>query len=154
MAVPLRIMKLEHYDDAMPLPTYQTDGSVGMDVRACLTEFEDNTLTIPGGQVYAVPTGLSVCIPDGYELQVRPRSGFSLTRSFIMPNAPGTIDNDYRGETRVILRNCSDHDETICHGDRIAQWVVAPVCKAELLVVESLPETTRGSGGFGSTGLR
>lgn len=143
--VPVPIKQLEHFE-GLELPAYATDGAAGMDVLAA----EDVTLA-PGAR-HAVATGLAVAIPDGFEIQVRPRSGLALKHGISVPNTPGTIDSDYRGEVKVILINHGSEDFEIRRGDRIAQLVLAPVTRASWLPVEELDETQRGEGGFGSTG--
>jgi dUTP pyrophosphatase len=139
------VKRLEH-GEGLDLPAYATDGAAGMDVLAA----EDVELA-PGGR-HAVATGLSVAIPAGYEIQVRPRSGLALKHGISMPNAPGTIDSDYRGELKIILINHGSDLFAIRRGDRIAQLVIAPVVRGSWLEVETLDETARGEGGFGSTG--
>ena len=143
--VPVRIMRLPH-GHGLPLPAYATPGAAGMDVVSA----EDLTLR-PGARL-AVATGFAMAIPDGYEVQVRPRSGLALKHGISVPNAPGTIDSDYRGELKVILINLSQDDFPIARGDRIAQLVLAPVTVAAWQEVDALPDTERGAGGFGSTG--
>ena len=133
-----------------PVPAYETLDSAGMDLRAHLPA----PMTIgPGGRAL-IPTGLHMEIPRGYEGQVRPRSGLALKRGITVLNAPGTIDADYRGEVGVILINHSLEPQSIEHGDRIAQLVIAPVVQADILEVDKLADTGRGAGGFGSTGQR
>lgn len=151
----LKICPLEHFRD-LSLPKFQTDGAVGMDVQACLTQFEKQQVAIYPGKRVKIPTGLAVQVPEGYELQVRPRSGISLKTDLLMVNSPGTIDTDFTGETHVILGNFGKYLIKIYHGDRIAQWVVAPVVKPTLQVIsyDELPKTKRGSNGFGSTGVQ
>jgi dUTP pyrophosphatase len=147
------VKKLSHYDESFPLPSYETTGAAGADVRASL-ESKD-TLVIKPGERVLVPTGLSMEIPYGYEVQVRPRSGMSFKTALMVLNSPGTIDSDYRGEVKIILGNLGTKDEVINHGDRVAQLVLAPVTQAHYVVTESeLSETARGSGGFGSTGKK
>ena len=141
----VRIKRLPHGRD-LDLPTYATDGAAGMDVVAA------EAVTLKPGQRHAVATGLAVAIPDGYEIQVRPRSGLALKHGISVPNTPGTIDSDYRGELKVIMINHGTDDFPIARGDRIAQLVLAPVTQAEWDEVEELNDTARGSGGFGSTG--
>lgn len=132
------------------LPSYATQGAAGMDLRASL----DEPVTIkPLGRAL-IPTGLFMEIPEGYEVQVRPRSGLAYKHGITVLNTPGTIDCDYRGEVGVILVNLSDEPFTVQHGERIAQMVVAKYEKVELTVAEMLTETDRGSGGFGSTGKK
>lgn len=131
-----------------PLPEYATPGSSGMDLRANLKE----PVTLSSFQRRLIPTGISVEIPQGYEIQIRPRSGLAIKNGITCVNSPGTVDSDYRGELKVILINLSDEIHTINHSDRIAQMVVAKVEKATLEIVERLEETKRGEGGFGHTG--
>lgn len=132
-------------DDAV-LPAYETAGAAGMDVQAA------GAVTLAPGARAAVATGLSVAVPDGYELQVRARSGLALRQGLAVLNAPGTIDSDYRGEVKIILANLGAEPIEITPGMRIAQLVLAPVVRAEWREVEALPPTARGAGGFGSTG--
>ena len=133
-----------------PLPAYETPDSAGVDLRADL----ERPVVLGPGERRLIPTGLYLEIPSGYEGQVRPRSGLALKRGLTLLNAPGTIDADYRGEVGVILINLSREDQRIEPGDRIAQLVFAPVTRAELVEVELLADSDRGSGGFGSTGDR
>lgn len=139
------IKRLPH-GAGLALPAYATAGAAGMDVVAA----EDCTIA-PGAR-HAVATGFALAIPQGYEIQVRPRSGLALKHGITVPNTPGTIDSDYRGELKVILINHGSEDFAIARGDRIAQLVLAPVTQAVWSEVEELDETDRGSGGFGSTG--
>ena len=143
--VAVRIRRLPH-GEGLPLPAYATPGAAGMDVVAA----EEATLA-PGGR-HAVATGFSVAIPEGFEIQVRPRSGLALKHGITVPNTPGTIDSDYRGELKVILINHGGEPFPIHRGDRIAQLVLAPVTLAAWVEVAELDETERGAGGFGSTG--
>ena len=143
--VGVRLKRLPH-GDGLALPAYATSGAAGMDVLAA----ED--CVIAPGQRHAVANGLAVAIPQGYEIQVRPRSGLALKHGITVPNTPGTIDSDYRGELKVILINHGAGDFTIQRGDRIAQLVLAPVTQAAWEEVDELDTTTRGAGGFGSTG--
>jgi len=137
-------------DRALGLPAYATAGAAGADLRA---NFPDRgTLTLAPGARALVPTGLRIAIPDGYEVQLRPRSGLALRHGITLPNSPGTIDSDYRGPLGVIVMNAGTEPFEIMHGARIAQMVVAPVLQARLKVVETLDATARGAGGFGSTG--
>jgi dUTP pyrophosphatase len=136
----------------LPLPAYETAGAAGMDLRAALAE--DAPLTLRPGDRAAAPTGLVMAIPPGFEGQVRPRSGLALRAGVTCLNSPGTIDADYRGEVMVILANLGEKDFVVRRGDRIAQLLIAPVVRATLREVDSLDETARGSGGFGSTGER
>lgn len=132
------------------LPAYQSAGAAGMDLAACLSEGEP--VVIPPGGIVRVPLGFAVSFPAGYELQIRPRSGLASKHGITIPNAPGTVDSDYRGEMIVALINLGQQPFTIEHGMRIAQMVLAPVCRARLEIAENLDETARGTGGFGSTG--
>jgi dUTP pyrophosphatase len=141
----IAIQRLAHGED-LPLPAYATDGAAGMDVVAA-----EELILAPGAR-QAVATGFAMAIPDGYEVQVRPRSGLALKHGITCLNTPGTIDSDYRGEVKIILANLGDAPFTVTRGDRIAQLVPAPVQRAGLEEVGSLDETLRGSGGFGSTG--
>lgn len=145
--VDIRLKRLLH-GEGLPLPAYATDGAAGMDVVAA----EDVTLA-PMGR-HAVATGFAIAIPDGFEVQVRPRSGLALKHGITLPNTPGTIDSDYRGELKVILLNLGAEPFEIRRGDRIAQLVVAPVQQGRMVEVFELDETARGAGGFGSTGVR
>ena len=138
-------------DPALPLPEYQTSGSAGADLRA---DLGGTDLVLAPGQIRLVPTGLRVQIPEGYEMQIRPRSSLALKHGVTLPNTPGTIDSDYRGPLGVALVNLGAAAFTVQHGDRIAQMIVAPVVQARFAVVEHLSETERGEGGFGSTGRR
>ncbi|MES2782733.1 MAG: dUTP diphosphatase [Pseudomonadota bacterium] len=144
--VEIRVKRLNH-GAGLPLPEYATSGAAGMDI--CAAE----SLILRVGKRHAVATGFAFAIPEGYEVQVRPRSGLALKNGITCLNTPGTIDSDYRGEVKVILANLGEDDFTITKGDRIAQIVVAPVTKGAMIEVESLDETTRGTGGFGSTGV-
>jgi dUTP pyrophosphatase len=139
------VKRLPHFE-GLELPQYATDGAAGMDVLSA----EDVTLA-PGAR-HAVATGLAVAIPHGFEIQVRPRSGLALKFGITVPNTPGTIDSDYRGELKVILINHGQDPFEIRRGDRVAQLVLAPVIRASWLKVDELDETLRGEGGFGSTG--
>ncbi|MBB4657894.1 dUTP diphosphatase [Parvularcula dongshanensis] len=136
--------------EGLPLPAYETEGAAGADLRAAVPE--DAPLTIPPGGTAMVPTGLCVALPQGYEMQVRPRSGLAAKHAVTVLNSPGTVDADYRGEVRVILINHGSADFLVQRGERIAQAVVAPVSLARFETAEALPETLRGTGGFGSTG--
>ena len=140
-------------DPALGLPSYETEGAAGVDLRANLAESDraQGLVLPPMGRVL-VPTGLRVEIPDGFEMQIRPRSGLALKHGVSLPNAPGTIDSDYRGPLGVILINLGAEPFTVAHGDRIAQMVVAPVVQARFALAQGLSDTARGSGGFGSTG--
>lgn len=131
-------------------PSYETLGAAGADVRAYLPE---GSITLAAGEIALVPTGLRLDIPNGYEVQVRPRSGLAFKYGITLLNAPGTIDSDYRGEVKVILINHGKSDFVINHGDRIAQFVISQVIQGEFIVADSLSSTQRGEGGFGSTGI-
>lgn len=144
------VVKLAHFGD-LPLPTYETPGSAGMDLRAALADGEHVDI-LPGRRAL-IPTGLSIALPDGFEAQVRPRSGLALKHGITCLNSPGTIDADYRGEVGVILINHGWEAFRIQRGDRIAQMVIAPVVQAGWMEVDELPASDRGAGGFGSTGV-
>jgi dUTP pyrophosphatase len=144
--VDIRVKRLDH-GAGLPLPGYATMGSAGMDISAA------ESLTLRPGKRHAVATGFAFAIPDGYEVQVRPRSGLALKHGITCLNTPGTIDSDYRGEVKVILANLGDEDFVINTGDRIAQIVVAPVTQGIMVEVDALDDTERGTGGFGSTGV-
>jgi len=143
------VKTLAHFE-GLPLPAYETDGAAGMDVRAAVEE--GSPVILRPGERAMVPTGLSVAIPEGYEIQMRPRSGLAAKHGITCLNTPGTIDSDYRGELKVILINHGADDFTIARGERIGQMVLAPVTRIAWAEVNSLPETARGEGGFGSTG--
>ncbi|WP_421836826.1 dUTP diphosphatase [Novosphingobium sp.] len=143
--VPVMVKRLPGNDD-LPLPAYATAGAAGMDVVSA----ED--VDIAPGARHAVATGLAMAIPEGFEIQVRPRSGLALKHGVTVPNTPGTIDSDYRGELKVIMINLGAETFSIRRGDRVAQLVLAPVTQASWLEVDTLDETARGAGGFGSTG--
>lgn len=130
----------------LPVPAYATSGAAGMDIVSA------EAVTLAPGARHAVATGFAMAISAGYEIQVRPRSGLAMKHGISVPNSPGTVDADYRGEVKVILINHGDADFVIQRGDRIAQLVIAPVIKAAFIEVTELDETVRGSGGFGSTG--
>jgi len=145
------VVRLAHAE-GLPLPAYETVGAAGMDLRAAVEEDAPIVLK-PGARIMA-PTGLAFAVPPGFEAQVRPRSGLAAKAGVTCLNTPGTIDSDYRGEVKVILINLGEEDFTIRRGDRIAQLVIAPVTQASWSLVADLDETSRGSGGFGSTGGR
>ncbi len=132
----------------IPLPEYMTEHSAGVDIRAAV----EDPVDIEPGEVTSVPTGLHLAIPDGYEAQIRPRSGLALKHGITLLNTPGTIDADYRGELRIIVINLGRKPFRIQRGDRIAQMIVAPVTRVSFQVVDDLPDTARGEGGFGHTG--
>jgi len=145
MSIAVQVKRLPH-GEGLPLPAYATSGAAGMDVVSA-----EDVVIAPGAR-HAVATGLALAIPQGYEIQVRPRSGLALKHGITVPNTPGTIDSDYRGELKVILINHGDAPFAIVRGDRVAQLVLAPVVQAAWDEVEELDATTRGEGGFGSTG--
>ena len=151
MSPEVGVMRLAHGRD-LPLPAYETPGAAGMDLRAAVAE--DQPLVLRPGARVAVPTGLAIALPPGQEAQVRPRSGLALRNGVAPLNSPGTVDADYRGEIKVILINLGEEDFVVRRGDRIAQLVIAPVSQATWRELDSLDETTRGNGGFGSTGHR
>ena len=142
----------EGADREVGLPDYATAGAAGADLRANFAEGARGGLVLAVGARALVPTGLRMAIPEGYEVQVRPRSGLALKHGVTLVNAPGTIDSDYRGEVGVILVNLGEAPFVVTHGERIAQMVVAPVTRAAFDLVEGLDDTARGAGGFGSTG--
>lgn len=147
MSLTIKITRLAHGAD-LPLPAYETPGAAGMDLRAAV----ESPVVLEAGARAAIPTGLALALPEGFEGQVRPRSGFALRDGVTALNSPGTVDSDYRGEVKVILVNHGDRAVTIARGDRIAQLIIAPVTRAEWSEVETLDDTGRGAGGFGSTG--
>ena len=144
-AIKVEVKRLAH-GEGLTLPAYATTGSAGMDVVSA------ENITIAPGARHAVATGLSVAIPQGFEIQVRPRSGLAFKHGITVPNTPGTIDSDYRGELKVLLINHGSEDFAIARGDRVAQLVLAPVVQAAWSEVDELDATQRGAGGFGSTG--
>ena len=144
------LIKRQPETQDIPLPAYETVQAAGMDLRAAVTE----PMTLAPGERAAVPTGIAIALPPGYEAQVRPRSGLARKAGISMVNSPGTIDADYRGEVMVLLINLGQESFTVNRGDRIAQMVVAPVLQATWQEVESLEETPRGTGGFGHTGTK
>jgi len=143
----LKIKRLPH-SEGLELPSYETAGAAGMDLRAAV----DETLTLAPNARALVPTGLAIELPAGHEAQVRPRSGLAIKHGVTVINAPGTIDEDYRGEVKIPLINHGDEPFEIVRGMRVAQMVIAPVAKVSVSEVESLGDSSRGSGGFGSTG--
>lgn len=145
----LQVKKLPHFKN-LHLPAYKTEKSSGLDLCAAVEE----PVTLNPGKRTRLPTGLQIAIPDGYEGQIRPRSGLALNHGITMLNTPGTIDADYRGEIKLIAINHGTDPFTIEHGDRIAQLVITPVVRLPLVEVTTLPTTKRGSGGFGSTGMK
>ena len=136
--------------DGVAVPSYETSGAAGADVRAFLNE----PVVIPVGKRAMIPTGLFFAIPEGFEIQVRPRSGLAAKNGVTVLNTPGTIDSDYRGEICIILVNLGDEDFVIHNGDRIAQAVIAPVVQCNFIKTDKINETERASGGFGSTGVK
>ena len=150
LSLSVKVSRVSLGTPSLPLPQYATSGSAGMDLHACL----EAPLTLLPGQRCLVSTGLSMAIPEGWEGQVRPRSGLALRHGISVLNAPGTIDSDYRGEVKVILVHLGDSPFEIRHGDRIAQLVFAQVARAEWIEVERMDsDSVRGSGGFGHTGV-
>ena len=147
--VALRLRRLPHAAD-LPLPAYESAEAAGLDLRAALP---DGDIDMAPGARALVPTGLVLALPDGHEGQVRPRSGLALRHGITVLNAPGTVDCDYRGEVKVVLINHGEEPFRIRHGDRIAQLVVAPFTQMQIAIVDTLDDTARGAGGFGSTGL-
>ncbi|MEX2518780.1 MAG: dUTP diphosphatase [Paracoccaceae bacterium] len=149
----ITLSALPHFDAALGAPAYATAGAAGADLRASFAPDDRAAgLTLAPGARALVPTGLAMAIPNGFEAQIRPRSGLALRHGLTVANAPGTIDSDYRGEVKVLLVNLGDSPVEIAHGDRVAQMVIAPVVQAGFVVAE-LDETHRGAGGFGSTGV-
>ncbi len=147
--VEVKVMRLPHGKD-LPLPSYQTAGSAGLDLYAAVPA--DAPVTIPPGGRAMIPTGIAIALPDMTEGQVRPRSGLAARHALTVLNTPGTVDADYRGEIHVILVNFGSESFVVARGSRIAQLVIAPTLHAQLSETENLQETTRGTGGFGSTG--
>ena len=149
----IRILREDWADPEIALPSYETPGSAGADIRANLRATDRETgFTLDPMHRAVVPTGLRVEIPEGHEIQIRPRSGLALKHGISLPNTPGTIDSDYRGPLGVLLINFGPEPYTISHGERIAQIIVAPVLRARFVVAKELTSTGRGGGGFGSTG--
>ena len=149
MTATIRVTRLPHAQD-LPLPAYATEGAAAMDLLAAI----DAPAVIPPQGRALIPTGLRVALPPGHEWQIRPRSGLALKHGIVLPNSPGTIDEDYRGEVQVILLNAGNEPFRVERGMRIAQAVLAPVLRAVFEEVPELPDTPRGEGGFGSTGAR
>ena len=150
----IEVVREDWADAGVALPDYATAGAAGADLRANFPSDARGGLDIAPGARALVPTGLKIAIPQGFEMQIRPRSGLALKHGLTLANAPGTIDSDYRGPLRVILINLGDAPFTVEHGARIAQAVVAPVVQAGFRIVDTLMDTSRGTGGFGSTGTR
>jgi dUTP pyrophosphatase len=147
--LPVQLRCVRTGSNDLPLPAYQTEGAVGMDVCAAI----EAPITIAAGERALVGTGWAIALPEGYEGQVRPRSGLALRHGITVLNSPGTIDPDYRGELRVLLVNHGREPFVVARGDRIAQLVIAPIARAELVEMTALPATARGGGGYGSTGV-
>jgi len=147
--VAVQLKTLPHFD-GLALPAYETAHAAGMDLRAAVAE--DEPVTLKPGARALIPTGLSMALPEGFEAQVRPRSGLAAKHGVTCLNTPGTIDADYRGEVKVILINLGQDPFVIKRGERIAQMVIAPVTQARWDLVDALPDSVRGEGGFGSTG--
>ncbi|MEL6451275.1 MAG: dUTP diphosphatase [Pseudomonadota bacterium] len=148
--VPLKVMRVAGSDGDVPLPAYETVGAAGADLHA---NFPDRRpVRVAPGARALIPTGLAMAVPAGFEVQVRPRSGLALKHGIALVNSPGTIDSDYRGEVGVIVLNTSAEAFEVTHGMRIAQMVLAPVVQATFAAVDTLDDTARGAGGFGSTG--
>ncbi|OYX36506.1 MAG: deoxyuridine 5'-triphosphate nucleotidohydrolase [Caulobacterales bacterium 32-69-10] len=151
MTVDVRIRRLPHAE-GLPLPSYQTAGAAGMDLHAAVAA--DLPVVLMPGRRTMIPTGFAIALPEGYEAQVRPRSGLAAKHGVTCLNSPGTIDHDYRGEVQVILINHGDDAFEIRRGERIAQMLIAPVTRAAWVEAETLDDTDRGAGGFGSTGQK
>jgi dUTP pyrophosphatase len=149
MSLSVRLLRLPHAE-GLPLPAYETEGAAGLDLRAAVAD--DAPLTLAPGEWTLVPTGLAMALPLGFEAQVRPRSGLAAKHGVTCLNSPGTIDSDYRGEVKVILINHGREPFVIRRGERIAQMIIAPVVQAAFELADSLDDTARGAGGFGSTG--
>ena len=145
----IQFKKLDHAND-LPLPSYESKYAAGMDIRAALEE----SIELEPNERKLIPTGLKMAMPEGYEAQIRPRSGLAYRNGITMLNTPGTIDADYRGEVKVLAVNLGSEPFVVHHGDRIAQMVIAPVTQAQIQEVEELSETERAEGGFGSTGVK
>lgn len=142
-------MKIKRLNNTLPLPSYETENSAGMDLRACI----DENIIIKPGERKLIKTGFAIALEKNFEAQIRPRSGLALKNGITVLNTPGTIDADYRGEIGVILINFGNEDFVVENGMRIAQMVISPIVQPELIEVEELDETKRGKGGFGSTGV-
>jgi dUTP pyrophosphatase len=155
MTVAIQTLWEDWADRSLPLPSYQTAGAAGADLCANFPpDARASGLTLAPMQRAICPTGLRIAIPDGFEMQIRPRSGLASKHGITLPNTPGTIDSDYRGPLGVSLINLGTEPYTIRHGDRVAQAVIAPVLRADFTLVDKLDDTDRGTGGFGSTGAR
>ncbi|MEM7506692.1 MAG: dUTP diphosphatase [Pseudomonadota bacterium] len=152
--IELPIQTLDHFDPELPLPSYETEGAVGMDLRASLMPVDRGQgIALPSLNRVLVPTGFAMAVPEGYEIQIRPRSGLAARHGITLLNAPGTIDSDYRGEIGVLLINLGPETYRVQHGERIAQMVLARIDRAAPRAVAALDVTARGTGGFGSTGV-
>jgi len=143
----LKVKKLPNAE-GLPVPTYESEYAAGLDIRAAV----DESVTINPGERVMIPTGLAIALPAGFEAQIRPRSGLAIREGITMLNSPGTIDADYRGEVKLIVINHGQEKVVISRGDRVAQMVIAPVVQATITEVDELSDTSRGAGGFGSTG--
>ena len=139
---------VKKFDKNIKLPVYKTSGASGMDIMAYLK----TKITINPGKTAMVPTGIAIAIPENYEIQIRPRSGLAAKKNISVLNTPGTVDSDYRGEIKIILINLSKKSFVVKSGDRVAQMILCPVARGKLKEVKNLPRTTRGKGGFGSSG--
>jgi dUTP pyrophosphatase len=149
----IEVLREDWADPAIALPAYETQGAAGADIRANLPpDLRETGIVLSTMERRVIPTGLRVAIPPGFEIQIRPRSGLALKHGISLPNTPGTIDSDYRGPLGVLLINYGADPFHIAHGDRIAQMIVAPVVRAAFRLADMLDETSRGAGGFGSTG--
>ena len=149
MSLIVEIKKLENFKD-LELPSYETDLAAGVDLRAAI----DAQIILKPSERRLIPTGLAMALPAGYEAQIRPRSGLAYKHGISVVNSPGTIDADYRGEVKILLINHGQEDFIINRGERIAQMVIAPVSQAKFIVTDSLSKTKRGTGGYGSTGVK
>ena len=147
--IEIALLRLPH-GEGLSLPAYETGHAAGMDLRAAVAE--DAPVRLEPGARALIPTGIAIALPEGFEAQVRPRSGLALKHGITCLNSPGTVDADYRGELKVILINHGEEAFEVRRGERIAQMVIAPVTRGEWRMVETLPQTARGAGGFGSTG--
>ena len=147
-SVKIKIKRLDGRED-IPIPAYETAGASGMDIRAAVEE----RIILEPGEIKLIPTGIAVSVPDGYEAQIRPRSGLALKHGIGMANSPGTIDSDYRGEIGLIMINWGQDPYAISRGDRIAQMLITRVYRAEVMEVDELEPTLRGEGGFGHSGI-
>lgn len=150
--VEIAILRLEGHDESVALPFHATAGAAGADIRANFPDGACEGLVLEPGARALVPTGLAMAVPEGFEVQVRPRSGLALKHGITLVNTPGTIDSDYRGPIGILLVNLGAEPFRVTHGERIAQLVVAPVTMGRYVLAETLDETVRGQGGFGSTG--